>query len=81
MRGPFIDRKGYWFEGAYCLFDSVTREAAGWVTISKCEGKNEREGCNWVDRELYRMNKDGYLVVDFNEISRTRGECGSPQRS
>jgi hypothetical protein len=64
------------FDGAYCRFDSVTRESAGWVTISKCEGRDERTGCTWVNRELYRMNKDGYLVVDANEISRIRGECG-----
>jgi hypothetical protein len=44
-----------------CRFQKVTQTATGWATITRCTNGGDFVESN---RELYRLNKDGYLVID-----------------
>jgi hypothetical protein len=74
--GPTIRPDGYSYVWDECKFTQVTQDATGYLTITKCDALSEdtgrQNGISWTNKEHYRMNKDGYLVVDISELSHSR---------
>jgi hypothetical protein len=67
--GPTIRPDGYSDGWNECKFQKITQTATGWLATTHCEAMSEgnpahKIGISWDNQELYRINKDGYLVVD-----------------
>ena len=74
--GPTIRPNGYSIIWDECVFQKVTQDATGYWAVTKCEAVSEGPdrypiGISWVNKEHYRINKDGYLVMDETELKKT----------
>jgi hypothetical protein len=68
--GPTIRPHGYSFLFDECIFQRVTPDGTGgYWAITHCEaysegGSHRPIGRGWTSREHYKLNRDGYLVMD-----------------
>ena len=73
--GPTIRPNGYSLVWDECEFQKIAQDATGYWAITRCEALGEGSlrpiGISWVNKEHYRINKDGYLVMDETLLKRT----------